>query len=211
MKVGFFLVFRRDPQHYVLADAMVRSVRRTMPGAHVVQLTDERSPLLSGVDGAQRLPHGRMLERRIEHYAACEGDWLLLDTDVIVQRDVRDVFNQSFDVALTDRQWPHIEQSAKMIQQMPFNTGVVFSRCGAFWRAVREEWLHLPTEIQQNWMSEQVAVGAVATKHKDAFTVLTLPGMVYNFPPHGEYSGAQAAILHYKGQRKDHMREAACV
>jgi hypothetical protein len=82
--LGFFTVFRRDPQHYVCARLLVRSAQYFMPGLEIVQLTDEKSPVVPGVDAVRRLPHGRMLERRLEHYAGCDGEWMLFDTDTVV-------------------------------------------------------------------------------------------------------------------------------
>jgi hypothetical protein len=138
MNVGFFTVFRADPQHLLHAALLVREVRQVMPSARIVQLTDQRTDRLPGVDDVRRCEHGPMLQRRMEHYAACDGEWLLVDTDVSVRKDVTDVFEHGgFDVALTDRDWPHDPQTADMLRTMPFNTGVVFSRTPEFWRDAR--------------------------------------------------------------------------
>jgi hypothetical protein len=213
MKVGFFTVLRRDPQHYVLADLMIRSVRATMPDVEIVQLTDEASPKVDGADSVRRLPPGKMLERRIEHYGNCEGNWLLLDTDVIVRRDVREVFRDRFDVGLTTRDWPHIAQSPMLLAAMPFNTGVVFSRSPVFWRDVLAQWRAFPVETQQDWMSEQLAVALVANRRRSGeirtqHEVMALNGMVYNCPPALPDMYHDAAILHFKGNRKAWMRAA---
>lgn len=193
MKVGFFTVFRKDPQHYVLAELMIRSVRQTMPGVEVVQFTDETSPAVLGVDTVKRLPGGAMLDLRLQHYASAEGDWLLLDTDTIVQRDVRVVFEDEFDVALTLR-----KAGDPLSAEMPFNTGVVFSRSPAFWTAVLETWRALP-EDRRDWLSEQRCVAQVAAGGKWDIEQL---GPVFNYTPEAGDSGADASILHYKGPRK---------
>ncbi len=199
MTLGFFTVFRRDPQHYVCARLLVRSARYSMPCVEIVQLTDDKSPVVPGVDRVVRLPHGPMLERRLEHYAACQGEWMLFDTDTVLQRDVRDVFASDFDVALTDRQWPHVRQSAEFMRDMPFNTGVCFSRSPAFWSAVLEVWRGYTPDQQHDWMSEQRAVAEVV--RRDVFTVMVLPGMVYNYPPTTKTDDGLsiAAVVHFKG------------
>src|SRR5437867_1594196 len=141
MTVGFFNVYRGDPVHLVLADLMIRSVREVMPGVPVVQFTDETSPAAYGVDEVRRLPKQPRAVLCVEHYAGCKGDWLLVDTDVIIQKDVRVVFNDDFDVAVTDREGTMVEgemeEEFHLFDQMPHNIGVVFSRCPTFWGAVQ--------------------------------------------------------------------------
>jgi hypothetical protein len=203
MTLGFFTVFRKDPRHYLMARRLIGSARHSMPTVEIVQFTDETSPEVPGVDRVSRKPHGRMLERRLEHYASCEGNWLLVDSDVILQRDVRDVFNEPFDVALTDRQWSHIKQPESMMLDMPFNTGVCFSRSPDFWRAVLMIWRSYTPEQQKDWLSEQRAVADVV--RRDVFTVCVLPGMTYNYPPSSETDEGlkDAALVHFKGARKN--------
>jgi hypothetical protein len=165
-----------------------------------VQLTDAKTPQVPGTTAVQRLDHGPMLERRLEHYATCEGDWLLVDTDVSMRRDVRDVFDDPwFDVAVTDRNWPHLPQAEDVLQSMPFNTGVVFSRKAAFWQDVLTVWRAYP-EDTRDWMSEQRAVATVVKTGQ--FRVKVLPGMVYNYPPSAADAQSDAAIWHYKGPHR---------
>lgn len=209
MQVGFFAVFRRDPRPYVQAEAMMRSVRANMPGVRIVQFTDETSPVVLGADEVRRLPGGPMLGIRLAHYAACEGEWLLVDTDILFRRDVRFIFDNEFDVALALRDWPHLaEESARLTADgMPYNTGVVFSRSRAFWQHVEAKWLQLP-EVERDWLSEQRVVAQVL-RGLPAFNVLELSGW-YNYPPQpGVEPPHEASILHYKGGRKDIMLEQA--
>jgi hypothetical protein len=208
MNVGFFTVFRADPQHLLHAALLVREVRQVMPSARIVQLTDQRTDRLPGVDDVRRCEHGPMLQRRMEHYAACDGEWLLVDTDVSVRKDVTDVFEHGgFDVALTDRDWPHDPQTADMLRTMPFNTGVVFSRTPEFWRDVLRVWLGYE-ESARDWMSEQRAVYAVVRSGR--YRVKILPGAIYNNPPATEADEhPDAALVHYKGPRKAWMTKRA--
>lgn len=201
MRIGFFTVFRTDPQHYLHASALVATVRAVMPDVEIVQLTDERTPIVARVSRVERRAHGPMLNARLNHYAACEGDWLLVDTDVLVRRDVRDVFDDpAFDVALTDRHWAHVPQDETVLHTMPFNTGVVFSRSSAFWRDVLAVWQGYPQEAQ-DWLSEQRAVYAVV--RTGTYRIKILPGMVYNYPPvSASDDTTDPAIEHYKGPRK---------
>lgn len=205
MTVGFFTVFRVDPTPLLHAAALVKDVQRVMPDVPIVQLTDETTGSVAPI--ARRKPHGPMLERRLEHYADCQGDWLLVDTDVAIRADVRHVFDDpAFDVALTDRQWPHLPQTDEVLRTMPFNTGVVFSRSPGFWQSVLETWRGYP-EAARDWLSEQRAVAAVVKSGQ--FHVKVLPGQIYNYPPRTADDRSAAAILHYKGPHRKAWRTAA--
>lgn len=202
MRVGFFTVVRRDPQHFLHAEGLVASVRAAMPGVETVQFTDAASPRVPGVDHVQRLPHGPMLERRLEHYSHCEGDWLLVDTDVQLLRDVSDICttDQRFDIALTDRHWPDIPQGDDVMHTMPFNTGVCFSRSSFFWQDVLTTW-RAYTADRRDWLSEQRAVYDVV--RTGAYRIRILPGQVYNYPPRAaDDPMTNVAIAHFKGSRK---------
>lgn len=202
MRIGFFSVFRRDPQHYLHALSLVEDCRRWMPTVPITHLTDQSSPALPTADLVLRLPHGPLLERRLEHYANCTGDdWLLLDTDISVRADVSDVFPpHPFDIALSDRAWPGLTQGDEMLLTMPFNTGVCFSRNPQFWADVLAVWRNY-TPKQKDWMSEQRAVYEVVRSGR--YLVKILPGQVYNYPPKDEKDDcADAKLVHYKGPRK---------
>lgn len=206
MRIGFFTVFRTDPQHFLHASALVRDCQMVMPNVPTVQLTDQRTGIVPGVTDVRRAEHGPMLQRRLEHYATCDGAWLLVDTDVSVRADVRAVFDDPiFDVALCDR---HAPESIALLQAMPFNTGVVFSRSSAFWGDVLNTWLDFSTE-QRDWLSEQRAVYAVVRSGR--YRVKILPGTIYNYAPqHAEDAPKEAAILHYKGHDRKRWLSTRC-
>lgn len=208
MQVGCFLVDTQSVDSalgVICAEALIRSVRATMPGVPVVQFTDERTAAVSGVDVVARLPLEPLARLRVRHQAACEGDWLFVDTDVVIQRDVRPVFDQSFDIAITTRNWKHLKVAVGFSERMPFNTGVVFSRCPAFWQDVYKRLGKLPAEAQA-WMGDQQAIcDLIASKPR--YDIAFLKGSRYNLPPamapdDTELSAqleAKASILHFKG------------
>jgi hypothetical protein len=209
MTVGFFLVLRADTAHYLHAAALVKEASRYMPGVDVVQLTDATTPAVPGAT-VQRLPSAApLLEQRLTHYAACSGEWLFLDTDVVIRNNVAGVFDDPvFDVALCDRNWPHVPQGEQMLQTMPFNTGVVFSRSQAFWQRALETWRAFDQATKNDWMSEQMAVYHVVRSGQ--FRVKILTGVHYNYPPNGpDDMPVIAALLHYKGPRKPWRSQVA--
>jgi hypothetical protein len=207
MRVGFFTMFQRDPRPFMHAAALVREIRRTMPGVEVHQFTDLTTPEVPDVSTTTRFKVGGVIEGRMRAYASLTGEWLLLDTDVSVRQDVRDIFaDRCFDVALADRNWPHLAQGERLLQEMPFNTGVVFLRSDRFWSLVAAVWEEYPAD-KRDWYSEQRAVYEVVRTGQ--FRVKILPGMIYNYPPVADEAPPPAALIHYKGERKEALTRHA--
>lgn len=211
MRVGFFLALRNDTIHYLHAASLVREAKKRMPGVEVVQLSDTGTPAVVGVDTITRVyaPDRPLLDIRLELYASCDGDMLFLDTDVSVRNDVRGVFaDDGFDVALCDRNWSHLPQGEKMMHEMPFNTGVAFSRCRLFWDDVLGRWRSFDQSRKDNWMSEQLAVYDIVRTGR--YRVKILPGMAYNYPPDTlESIPPYSAMVHFKGDRKKLLSQHA--
>ncbi len=216
MNIAFFAAGVGD--HLEMAVGLVASAKRHMPLAQVLHLTDETTPEVPGatavrLDGAIDSP-ADLLDMRIRHYMRTTCDTIHVDTDVLFQADVSHVFSRGdWHVALTDRAWPHLPQPHFVASQMPFNTGVCFTRDGLFWAAVHEHWLRFGDAVQNDWMSEQRAVRMAASD--PSWVVRVLPGAQYNFPPDAHTDGASALVVHYKGPRKVLMlerirRELAC-
>ena len=207
MRVGFYTVFRRDPIHLLHATALVASIKQVMPTVEIHHFTDDDTAAVEGVTDVRRLPDGPMLERRLEHYSHCEGEWLFLDTDTLVLQDVRTVLfdHPSIDLALADRAWPHLPQGDEVMHSMPFNTGVCFSRSSCFWQDVLTTWRSYDSN-RRDWMSEQRAVYEVVRTGR--YRVKILPGMIYNYPPRTPDDPLRdVAIAHFKGPRKQWLTE----
>jgi hypothetical protein len=211
MKVGFFLQ-GTNADYRAMARLSIDSVRQSMPDVEVHHLTDEATNEIQGVDGTRRFAGDMpMAVRRMLHHAACEGEWLFIDCDVIVKKDVRDVFeDRGFDVALTDRAGT-ITNEAKYAAVMPYNIGVTFSRSQDFWMNIAHHLKNIPLKFQE-WEGDQRIVCEMVRQGRHPFRVKTLPGLVYNYPPRAADDPriAQASIVHYKGARKAYLlKEAA--
>lgn len=207
MTVGFFHVARGETPHVRLAAALMRSVRRAMPDVSIVHLTDALTPAIDGVDVVQRQGPAPIALGCLEAYAACEGEWLFVDTDVIVQRDVRYIFERPFDIAVANRDGTlrPKEVGTKFMRGMPFNKGAVFSRSPTFWVAAAAH-LRTLSEKRQHWMGDQLSTNHVIATGR--FRVEILPSR-YNYPPLlKDEDVSTKAILHYKGPRKTWMLEA---
>lgn len=197
MRIAFFHVGEKSD----LATAMVASCKRHMPDIEVWQLTDWDTAAVPGVDQVRRSnPIGPMMAHRHRGYGALpDGEWLLLDTDVVVQEDVRhvmdDLLSAGGDVAMSYREW-HVLQ--------PWNAGVIFTRKPSFCTevGVTLEGMSEP----YLFTNEQIAIALVVVRGD--YKVGKLDRQ-YNYSPDEEGEDVSgAAIVHYKGKRKDWMRRA---
>lgn len=208
MRVGFFYQ-ETTPQsriHLEIAKPMLASIRKVMPDVQVIQFTDATSEILEGVDGFIRIGGNLpMAIRRLTHHANCHGDWLFCDTDVIFQSDIRDVFDEEFDIALTDRVGTYMEKT-EYAKFQPFNMGITFSRNPKFWELAIEKLKGFPSQYQQ-WEGDQMVVCGLADNQKTPFDIVILPGRIYNFTPKTEHEDvSHAAIVHYKGAKKSWIK-----
>ncbi len=206
MRVGFFAT---NEPYVSMAKHLLESVRDVMPGVKVFQLGDMKSPLLEGIDGVVVPPAAYLpLERkRVLAQACCEGDWLFCDSDVTIQKDVRAVFDDPFDVAITNRDGT-ITTEGDYAKVMPYNMGVCFSRSPQFWLTVDLMIQQLPANFQ-NWEGEQRVIATIM-KSDHHFDIAVLPGMAFNYPPKSSTDDLRhASIVHWKGNRKQWMQRAA--
>jgi len=130
-------------------------------------------------------------------------EWLILDTDVVLMSDFREKLTGDWDVALTRRDVVIAPDGTNVAKSMPYNTGVMFSRNGAFWADCAEVCRMMP-EAQKRWYGDQLSVRYVA--QRGGYRVLELPCDVWNYTPHvdGEDLADKIAV-HYKGNRKEWM------
>ena len=213
MTIGFLHIdgAKASEEARYCARAMVASARKVMPYEEIVQFTDMTTKPLKGVDAVRRKPSEPMGLLRMRHCAGVDGEWLFVDTDVIFQQPVTAVFKKTnWDIAVTSRNWTHVKHAVGFSQRMPFNTGVVFSRCPQFWGEVYTRLRCLDPE-QQEFMGEQQIICEVAAD-TDRYKIKYLSGAVYNCPPEvpgknptSAETEAAAAILHYKGKERKLM------
>lgn len=214
--IGIFYVELGLEDMRDLARIAIEQVRRVVPEARIVQFSNQGDKILPGVNEIQRLYCAGMglMEARIKLFSKYEGEILLIDPDVWMQKDPFEVFeDEKFDVALTRRD-ENVKLvikdegkplSGDMAKVMPYNTGVMFSRNPKFWTAVLERMKSMSME-SRNWFGDQIAVKKVAESRR--FKVLELPCNQYNFSPtKKEEDVSDKIMVHYKGNRKAMMLE----
>jgi len=194
MLIGFFA--QGEGPHLAIAKHLIDSAKQVMPKVDVWHLTDGKTPAMGRcIRIVEPMPMGI---RRLEHYARLTGDWCFVDSDVVFRKDVRDVFDKPFDVALASREGT-IWADGEYARVNPYNFGVVFSRCPRFWQTVIKGVESLPGGMH-DWGGEQFVTCELA-KRRD-FKVEILPSS-YNFTPaKREDSLEHVHIAHYKGPRK---------
>ena len=194
MKLGFFL---QGPHFIPMAQTMLASFRRAMPDVAIAQLTDGKCPGI--VDEVIRIPEELPMGiRRVTHYTRLEGDWCFCGVDVLFRKDVREVFNDPFDVALASRAGTYMERTRYAVMQ-PFNFDILFSRSPKFWMDALECMKTMTPEFQDNG-AEQLVTCALASSPRYNVKIIS---SAYNFTPkHETEDVAHVSILHMKGRRK---------
>lgn len=214
MNVAFFHVEREtqaSQDAYVWARGLVQSIRREMPGVGIVHLTDDSSRKVKGVDAVRRKPAEPMGLLRMRLCAGLRGAWLVLDTDCLIERDCQWVFDKwDFDIGVAKRNWDHLRPALGFSERMPYNTGVLFSRCPHFFAEAYSR-LRLLDDEQQHWMGEQTVMNDILNEDRPRYAIKFLSGNLFNFPPPVKDPDAKAQlketlkhvhITHYKGERR---------
>lgn len=190
MKVVFCLYGKTLVRY---AKLMVASCKKF--GFEVWQLTDAESEAVEGVDNVIRKPKDcPQVLYRYRHLAEVEPPYLSLDVDLIVVRDVSSGFDPSFDAVMTVRD----------AVEMPYNGGVFWVNNIAFVEDCVRQIENMKPEWQ-DWTGGQRAMFDAAKR----FRIKELPCSTWNYSPaNSDDVGRNSKILHYKGKRKQWMREA---
>lgn len=204
MRCASFLLIGEQPY----ARTMVESLK-AVHDCPVIQMTDMKTQAVAGVDQVVRLPFKiPLMPYRMKHLAAFDHDeMLIVDTDVIAKKSTSDVWKCGFDVALTVREAGELYDGdgADIAGDMPFNTGVMFSRSPQFWRDCYN-WLITQDADIQRWYGDQMAVAEVAKRQQ--YDILLLHCSEFNWAPCSRTDTSKARFWHYKGAtRKKWIRE----
>ena len=183
---------------------MVESARQFTDD--IVQLTDTTTPAISGCETYRFKGNAKeLMVFRMEAYASYNQPGLYVDSDVLFRKNPAEVWDRSFDVALTRRQLTiHTETGQNIAEAMPYNAGVIFCRSPLFFSSVLHVLKELPQTMKE-WWGDQVAIAAVAPQ----FNVLELSTTQYNctFKEHKDMGDPY--IVHFKGERKKFMQGGA--
>lgn len=183
---------------------MLASAIRHCDPQRIYHLTDEHTEPIQGSETLRLHYDGtHMAQFKMEHLAALQAmELLVLDTDVIVQHDLRPIFQLEFDVALTrrDQRIPDVN-GVDVTEHMPYNCGVMFCRNPIFWRQCKR-FVDAQESAIRRWYGDQYAVFHVS-KH---FHLLELSCRNFNYTPQDPNEPTDHRyVVHYKGERKQWM------
>jgi hypothetical protein len=210
----------RVPSALEQSATLVLSAKITCPKATIIQLTDEQTPEVAGVDLCRRFEYGgKDLQKwkcGLQAYVLSElpedALWAILDIDTLVLRNPEPLLSSAlFDCAMHPREWGAATEdvAAGMSDLMRYNGGVIFGRGSLFMQkaAIVYEGLagipELSSEQTANvviseWFGDQIAITAAATE----FLCYDLP-REFNYTPKtpGDLP-AGVVIAHYKGEKR---------
>lgn len=185
------------------AQMMVESCKRF--GYEVWQLSDDIAPRIPGVDVLERKPKdcGRMMYRA-RRLAELDGEYVLMDTDMIVAQDISDGMNGDHDVALSWRAKNNVVTKRGPVH-MPYNGGLIFVRNNGFMRDCLAE-METMDDYFQDWYGDQVALRDVASDGK--YKIRELKDGKWNYVPEtpGDFD-RNVKVFHFKGLRKSMMAD----
>lgn len=194
MIASFLLVGEQD-----YAATMVRALK-DVHQCPVIQMSDLKTPKVPGVDEVVRIPFKvPLMLYRFKHLAHLPHDeMLIVDTDVIAKAPIDDVWAHRFDVGLTHREPGELYDGDgdDLSSEMPFNTGVMFSRTNQFW-ADCYQWLSSQSAAKQRWYGDQLGVAEMVSR--GTYEVLGLPCKEFNWAPSSINDGSNARFYHFKG------------
>lgn len=191
-----------------LARIMVASARKHMPGTNVLMITDAKTSALDGVPVVRFSTDGYadFIPWLTNACSLMEGEVLYLDSDVVVQRDLRPLLNVDADIVLPYRGMKMVDGHLQ-----PFIFGCVAYKNAAIWKEIRDRVLAMP-EKERQWYGSQIAVFDMWVEQSNGigkWKIASVPRNVYNYTPRdAEDAPADKWVLHYKGRkRKAWMRD----
>lgn len=201
--IGFLYVGRVSN----IPQIMVASVRAAMPHANIVQMTDLDTEKIVGVDDVirKRWDQKFLMPYRLMHLKEFPpANAIFLDADVVVQKDLRCLFQDEFDIGLTyrDETDPSLRKSPEAYRMMPFNAGVMLSRASGmdFWAEAYNVCLAMP-EDRRLWFGDQLAIKEVAAR--STLKVNQYPCAIYNYSPsRWDEDLRDKFVIHYKGKNR---------
>ena len=191
----------------MIPQIMVASVRKAMPHARIVQMSDYDTETITGVDEVIRKHWDRkfLMPYRLLHLKEFPPiTAIFLDADVVVQKDLSHLFQDEFDIALTyrDETDPSLRKSPWAYEMMPFNTGVMLSRPSGceVWAEAHNICLGMP-EDKQEWFGDQLAIKEIAGR--TMLKVKRYPCALFNYSPSKwDEDLSEKFVVHYKGTNR---------
>jgi hypothetical protein len=194
------------PMQEKLAELMMKSCREVMPGTPIFQFTNQYTNAVHGVDKVIRHEWKRGQDW-IPFYTSfmeeTEGELLILDTDVIVMKDLRRLRELDADLVIPVRKKPiEADDGTKMWVLM----GVCYSRSPEVWKEITRRVRAMPREADRNWWGVQLVLWDMfqeSLKGESPFKIRAVKQWEFNYTPKDDLDPGQGVwAMHYKGEHR---------
>lgn len=201
LNIVFYYIGSEMPSY---AEYFIKSIRKSMPRANVVQLTDETTPAFNGVDMVRRSVSEFPVQGATINYIGYQylaemniTPVIFADPDMMFNGDISPLMDAQFDVAIATRD---------IIDDVPYEHIVRYPWCSMmivknplFWR----DCFHtLLKNKERTWFDNMEAVRDVIKSGK--YKVMILEGNVFNALP--VHYRDDVKVYHCKGDYKEYMQ-----
>lgn len=182
----------------------IESIRKNIPDAHIIHITNEVYPAVEGVDEVCRYPKGddfiEFVNKALIDLIKRGENLLHIGTDVLITKDISHVFDWDFDSAACV--YPDRD---KMNGQFCGDVDFIKPSGLEFWEDVLETY---SDKFRDGWEGGQKAYYDVYKANR--YNILPLDYDTYCYTPEelGE-NICDAKIIHFRGPRKAMMEEYA--
>jgi hypothetical protein len=200
LNIVFTAVGKRDCAKY-----MIESVRRTMPEAHLIQLSDWNTEILDGVNEIRRSDYDKnMAVFILRARLGIKEPAIYLDDDVIVTKSIAHLLKGDFDILVCNRE--DSDGTTRLTRKFsPYNVGVLVCKNQKFWISCYTMIETLSNKLKK-FGGEQVAIAQIVDSGK--YRVKKVEGKMYNRVPKRNFISSPATyVWHYKGDRKRWMND----
>ncbi len=202
----FLYIWKRIPTYELIC---IKSIKKVMPNAHIMQFSDWDTPKLKGVHAVERFKPVVEWDRKntgkiwLECWARnADKNAITIDTDMIFDGDVKEVLEGDYDVAICKRsKFDSVGQA--LLKRSPYQVGFLVVKNIDFWK---ECWERISKIPEPGWMTSQYIV--CSTVDSGMFKTKILDGNIYNRTPRYPADiDERVKVWHYKGGRKEWMKD----
>jgi hypothetical protein len=183
-----------------LARAMIQSAREAMPGCELVQFTDmDTKPLVDRVVRKPRYEGMFWMPYVCDFMAETDEEVLLLDTDIIVRKDLRKLFEPKADMVVTFRARP-VKAGHRTMHIL---VGVIASRNKEIWKEASRRISAMDGKDDKNWWGIQLVLWDMlceSQRGESPFAIAAVDQKQFNYvPKYEEDIPENAWAIHFKG------------
>jgi hypothetical protein len=205
LNIVFYYMANAVPAY---AEYWMKSIRKFMPAANVIQATDMETPMIEGVDKVVRfkteieLSYNTVSLIGFEFLSKLKLDRMIfVDPDFMFNGNLEHLFDGDYDISIATRmRRDRLKNWYK--NRYPYNSLIVL-KTPRFWK---ECYRIFKRHSRINWFSNMGIVARVVNSGK--YKVRLLNGDIYNkVPRHKDDYNKRAKLFHFKGNnRKDFMK-----